>query len=61
LFDWLLRDLFSHRRWFDFGISTEQSGRVLNIGLAENKESWGARSIVYDQYRIDFKALSSVI
>jgi hypothetical protein len=36
--------------WFDFGISTESGGTVLNGGLAQYKESWGARSIMYDQY-----------
>ena len=50
LFDWLLGDVFSDRRWFDFGISTEEEGRNLNAGLSSNKESWGARSVVYDQY-----------
>lgn len=37
-------------RWFDFGISTEESGRYLNAGLARNKESYGARAVVYDQW-----------
>lgn len=53
LFDWLLRDVFADKRWFDFGISTEQAGRVLNAGLAANKESWGARATMYDWYRLD--------
>lgn len=50
LFDWLLKDVFSSRKWFDFGISTEKDGLMLNTGLSDNKESWGARSVVYDQY-----------
>ncbi len=37
-------------RYFDFGISTEKNGYYLNTGLVFNKESFGARSIVYDQY-----------
>jgi hypothetical protein len=52
LFSWLLDDVYASREWFDFGISTEQSGRYLNSGLAANKESWGARSVVYDQYLV---------
>ncbi len=50
LFQWLIDDVYRDRRWFDFGISTEEAGRVLNAGLADNKESWGARSVVYDHY-----------
>lgn len=46
-------ELYKDKRWFDFGISTEHDGKVLNVGLANNKESWGARSIVYDHYVID--------
>lgn len=50
LFDWLLGDMFSSCKRFDFGISTENEGQTLNAGLSDNKESWGARSVVYDQY-----------
>jgi hypothetical protein len=42
-------------RWFDFGISTEDSGRYLNAGLARNKESYGARAVVYDQWLLRLK------
>lgn len=52
LFQWLIDEVYADRRWFDFGISTEEAGRVLNAGLADNKESWGARSVVYDHYHI---------
>ena len=41
------------KRWFDFGISTEQEGRYLNAGLIANKESFGARAIAYDFYELD--------
>lgn len=37
-------------KWFDFGISTEQGGRVLNGGLAAYKESFGGRSVVHEIY-----------
>jgi GNAT acetyltransferase-like protein len=52
LFAWLLDDVYAGKRYFDFGISTEQEGRVLNHGLIENKESWGARATVYDHYEL---------
>lgn len=38
--------------YFDFGISTEQGGRWLNEGLIFQKEGFGARAIVYDQYTL---------
>jgi hypothetical protein len=41
------------RRWFDFGISTTEGGRNLNEGLARNKESYGARAVVYDWYELE--------
>lgn len=37
-------------RYFDFGISTEQGGAYLNEGLLFQKEGFGARAVVYDQY-----------
>jgi hypothetical protein len=41
-------------RWFDFGISTTDEGRQLDEALLGNKESWGGRSIMYDQYEMVF-------
>jgi hypothetical protein len=41
------------KRYFDFGISTTDSGRRLNAGLAANKESYGARGVAYDQYEVE--------
>lgn len=41
------------KRFFDFGVSTEQGGKVLNRGLTEQKEGFGARATNYDIYRID--------
>jgi hypothetical protein len=49
----IARHAAAGRRWFDFGISTEQAGRVLNPGLARYKESYGARGVTYDAYAID--------
>jgi Acetyltransferase (GNAT) domain len=51
--DRLLEVEYREKRWFDFGVSTTDEGRVLNPGLMRNKESYGARSIVYDTYRIE--------
>jgi hypothetical protein len=57
LFDELLHDV-SHDCWyFDFGSSHEEAGRVINEGLIEQKEGFGARSVVHDRYRIDLTAV----
>ncbi len=53
LFDELISTRYATKPWFDFGVSTTNQGRVLNEGLAANKESWGARTILYDTYEVD--------
>ncbi|WP_245602892.1 GNAT family N-acetyltransferase [Leisingera methylohalidivorans] len=47
----LLDTVFTGSAWLDFGISTTDQGRILNTGLAKQKEMFGARSTVYQQYR----------
>lgn len=49
----LLFDLCPDARWFDFGISNEDSGRYLNEGMTAHKEEFGARSVLYDMYRLE--------
>lgn len=51
--DHLLIQEYASKRFFDFGISTEDAGRYLNAGLMENKESYGARAVVYDFYELE--------
>lgn len=51
ILDFLIRDCYAGVRYFDFGVSTEKTGR-LNIDLLRNKESYGARAIVYDTYEV---------
>lgn len=46
----LIENVYADRRHFSFGISTEQEGRVLNGGLVEQKERFGARAVVHDFY-----------
>ncbi|WP_266203724.1 GNAT family N-acetyltransferase [Pontibacter kalidii] len=52
LLDWLLTEVYPHKSYFSFGISTEQQGQFLNEGLVRNKESYGARTIVHDFYEL---------
>ena len=55
LFEYLISQVFSTKRYFDFGISTEQGGRYLNEGLIFQKEGFGARTVVYDSYELKFE------
>lgn len=50
---YLINEYYATKKYFDFGISTENDGRDLNIGLIENKQSFGARAVVYDFYELD--------
>jgi hypothetical protein len=53
LFDHLLTTIYREHPYFDFGSSHEDKGRILNIGLVEQKEGFGARPVAHDHYRID--------
>jgi hypothetical protein len=48
----LLDEVHPSKPFFDFGISNEQDGRLLNRGLVEQKEGFGARSFVHDHYEL---------
>lgn len=49
---YLINDHYSGKKYFDFGISTENDGQELNVGLIENKQSFGGRAIVHDFYEL---------
>lgn len=46
----LIEKQYASRKYFSFGISTEQEGKFLNTGLVAQKEGFGARGIVHDFY-----------
>jgi hypothetical protein len=51
--DYLIKEYCSKDKgYFDFGISTENQGTLLNVGLIKRKENFGASAIVYDTYKI---------
>lgn len=52
LFRHLIDEAAQGRRWFSFGVSNEDDGRHLNVGLVEYKESFGARSVAQDFYEL---------
>jgi hypothetical protein len=53
LFDHLIKNEYSAYRYFDFGICNEQEGQLINKGLLDWKEGFGARTIAHDFYEID--------
>lgn len=50
LIDYLITHEFTDKPFFDFGISTENNGTILNENLISMKEGFGARSVCYDTY-----------
>lgn len=55
LFDELINNIFAEKRYFDFGISTEDGGKYLNEGLISQKEGFGARATIYDTYILNIQ------
>ena len=55
LIDYLIKDIYKNKKYFDFGISNEDAGRYLNTGLIAQKEGFGARAIVHDFYELEIK------
>jgi len=53
ILNFLIKEYYSEKKYFDFGISTENEGKYLNVGLIDNKEGYGARGVVYDFYKLD--------
>lgn len=55
ILDQLISREYRQKRYFDFGISTEDAGQYLNEGLVGFKESHGGRAIAYDAYELDVR------
>jgi hypothetical protein len=51
----LIKEIYSSKAFFNFGISNEQNGRKINKGLLEWKEGFGARTCSHNFYRIETK------
>ena len=64
LYNHLINNVFTHKRFFDFGISNENQGITLNNGLSYWKESFGANIVVHDFYEVatsHFSKLENVL
>jgi len=53
ILDFLINEYYAEKKYFDFGISTENNGLYLNEGLILFKEEFGARAVVHDFYEVD--------
>jgi len=53
LYEYLITNVFQRKKFFDFGISNENQGTILNSGLSFWKESFGAGTVVHDCYEIE--------
>ena len=53
LFATLVERDYAKQAYFDFGISNEQDGQILNVGLVEQKEGFGARAVAHDYYELN--------
>lgn len=53
MLDLLINEYYAEKKYFDFGISTEENGFHLNEGLIRFKEEFGARAVVHDFYEVD--------
>jgi hypothetical protein len=49
----LVTEIYADRAWLNFGISTTDAGRNLNVGLSRQKEMFGARGILFQHYAWD--------
>jgi len=55
VFAYLINEYYRDKKYFDFGISTENNGLYLNEGLIFFKEGFGARAVVHDFYEVNIK------
>jgi hypothetical protein len=53
LYHELIAAIFKEKKFFDFGASNANQGKILNKGLSFWKESFGASTIVHDFYEVE--------
>jgi hypothetical protein len=59
LFQSLLDETYATKRFFDFGTSERDGPELLKRGLVEQKEGFGARTVVQDDYEVDVSSYVS--
>jgi len=53
IFAYLINEFYADKKYFDFGISTENGGTYLNNGLINQKEGFGGRAIVHNFFELE--------
>lgn len=51
--DYLINEIFKDKKYYSFGISTENNGQFLNEGLIRQKQEMGGRGICLDTYEMN--------
>lgn len=59
-YDFIINNFRNDKRYFDFNISSEENGKILNKGLIFWKESCGARSHIANTYLVKTKAYKNL-
>lgn len=57
VFDKLINEIYADKRYFDFGISTENNGLILNAGLIQQKQEFGGRGVAYDSFILNVSSV----
>lgn len=55
LFDYIINNIYINKDFFEFGTSTLNGGLSLNYGLSEQKEGFGARTVIQQTYEVPLK------
>lgn len=55
LFKELINKIYTNKKFFNFGISTESEGKVLNNGLITQKEGFGAMAVVHNFFELNIE------
>ncbi|WP_019415892.1 GNAT family N-acetyltransferase [Paenisporosarcina sp. TG20] len=55
LFDHLINNVYKDIKYFDLGTSVEDQGLYLNQGLIFQKQGFGGRGVLYQQFEYDVK------
>jgi hypothetical protein len=60
LYDFIINEFSSEKRYFDFNISSENNGELINEGLIFWKETCGARTFVSNNYEVKTEAFKTL-
>ena len=60
LYDFIINNFDTSKRYFDFNTSSEDNGKSLNSGLIFWKESCGARAFISETFKINTSVYSSI-